>query len=111
MVRNCFLLTGDIAKPVEYDLIRKYNNELKSDVLVLAHHGSSSSSADVFLRTVAPKQIWISSGFNNKFKHPANDVIERIQQLNISWLNTAEEGAVIMYPNGKTITEIGRAHV
>lgn len=102
-----FLLTGDIAKPVEYDLIRKYNNELKSDVLVLAHHGSSSSSADVFLRTVAPKEIWISSGFNNKFKHPANDVIERIKQLNISWLNTAEEGAVIMQPNGKTITARG----
>src|SRR5690554_1496733 len=98
-----FLLTGDIAKPVEYDLIRKYNNELKSDVLVLAHHGSSSSSADVFLRTVAPKQIWISSGFNNKFNHPAEDVKQRLHAQNIPWLNTAVVGAIVLHPNGKVI--------
>lgn len=99
-----FLLTGDIGKSIEYDLIRKYNNQLKSDVLVLAHHGSSTSTSEVFLQTVAPKQVWISSGFNNKFNHPADDVIQRLHQQNIPWLNTAQEGAIVLNLNGKTIT-------
>lgn len=97
-----FLLTGDIDKAVEYDLIRKYEQSLKSDILVLAHHGSRSSTSEVFLRTVAPKTVWISAGFNNAFQHPATDVLERIEQQGVPWLNTAEEGAIILQPNGET---------
>ncbi len=99
-----FLLTGDIAKPVEYDLIRKYGNELASDILVLAHHGSTTSSSAVFLRTVSPKQVWISSGFNNNFKHPAIDVLQRLAEQDIPWLNTADSGAITLHSNGKIIS-------
>src|SRR5690554_7293266 len=53
---NRFLLTGDISKAVEYDLIRQYGKELASDILVVSHHGSDTSSSKIFLQTVAPRQ-------------------------------------------------------
>lgn len=98
-----FLLTGDIGKPVEYELVRKYGAELSADILVLAHHGSSTSTSEVFLRSVNPQQVWISSGFNNKFNHPAEDVKQRLHAQNIPWLNTAVVGAIVLHPNGKVI--------
>ena len=99
-----FLLTGDIGTGVEYDLIRKYGQDLASDILVLAHHGSNTSSSGVFLRTVAPQQVWISAGFNNKFGHPTEAVLQRLKQQNIPWLNTAEEGAIVLHPSGIIIS-------
>lgn len=100
-----FLLTGDIAKPIEYELIRNYGSELKSDILVLAHHGSRYSSSEVFLRQVAPNQAWISSGFNNRFNHPSEEVLQRLEKLGIPWLNTAESGRIWLDILGNTHTQ------
>lgn len=100
-----FLLTGDVSKEVEYDLIRKYEEKLVSDVLVLGHHGSNTSSSNAFLRAVSPKQAWISSGFHNRFGHPNVQVLRRLAQHHIPWRNTAEEGAITLYPSGQVITE------
>ena len=94
-----FLLVGDIAKPIEYELIRQYGTTLKSDVLVLGHHGSDSSSSHLFLTYVNPKQVWISSGFNNRYQHPHQAVLERLSALHIPWYNTAELGALWLLPN------------
>ena len=32
-----------------------YNDELKSDILKVAHHGSKTSSTDEFIKSVKPK--------------------------------------------------------
>lgn len=89
---HTFLLVGDIAKPVEYQLIRDFDKELKSDVLVLAHHGSKSSSSAVFLEKVNPKAVWISAGYNNRFQHPAPEVLAILEKLKIPWYNSADLG-------------------
>ena len=101
---NRFLLTGDISKAVEYDLIRQYGKELASDILVVSHHGSDTSSSKIFLQTVAPRQAWISAGFNNAFNHPTKQVIDRLEQLNIDWLNTADKGAIVLTQQGSVKT-------
>lgn len=100
-----FLLTGDISKAIEYDLIRKYGAELSSDILVLGHHGSDTSTSVAFLNAVEPKEAWISAGFNNKFNHPNWNVLQRLEEQNIPWRNTAEKGAISLHPNGRVITE------
>lgn len=102
--KKIFLLVGDIDKAVEYQLLRQYGESLKSDVLVLAHHGSKTSSSDVFLKAVNPEQAWISAGFNNRFYHPAAEVLERLQALGIPWLNTAEQGQIRMSSSGRVHT-------
>ena len=89
-----YLLTGDIGVDIEQRLVQHYGAGLKSDVLVLGHHGSQTSSALAFLQMVAPAEVWISAGFNNRFGHPAPLVLERLAQLQIPWRNTATAGAL-----------------
>ena len=72
------LFTGDISKEIEVDLVKKYGNILKSDVLKVAHHGSKTSSDEQFINTVKPKIALIGVGKNNKFGHPNKDVIEQL---------------------------------
>ena len=96
-----FLLVGDIGREVEFELIRQYGAELQSDILVLGHHGSKTSSSEAFLKTVQPTEAWISAGFNNRFNHPAPEVLIRLQGLGIRFRNTAEVGAVWMLPTGE----------
>ncbi|MEN9464446.1 MAG: hypothetical protein RL217_627 [Pseudomonadota bacterium] len=99
-----FLLVGDIGKEVEQALVIYYGAELKSDLLLLAHHGSRNSSAQVFLQTVQPKEVWISSGFHNSYGHPDAQVLARLQTLGIPWRNTAEEGALVWDKSGQIPT-------
>ncbi len=98
-----FLLTGDIGTDVEALLVKQYGHELRSDILLVGHHGSNSSSSEAFLRAVQPREAWISAGFNNRFGHPARAVTERLELLQIPWRNTATEGALHRSPEGVTI--------
>ncbi len=87
------LLTGDIEKQAE-TLLLNANVNLKSDVLVSPHHGSKTSSTPAFLRAVAADTVVVSSGYKNRFHHPAALVSRRYQELGIRQFNTAEVGAV-----------------
>ncbi len=89
-----FLLTADIEKKAERYLIKKYGNRLKSDVLLVPHHGSKSSSTIEFLQQVKPKIAIVSSGYKNRFKHPALEVINRYKKLNIKLFSTNCSGEI-----------------
>lgn len=88
------LLTGDIDQPVESRLLGEYVGELRSDVLLVPHHGSKSSSSLSWLQQVEPQLALVSAGYLNRFRHPADEVLQRYRQLAILVLNTAEEGAI-----------------
>jgi competence protein ComEC len=88
------LLTGDIEAIAESRLLETYGNKLKADVLVAPHHGSQTSSTNAFLKAVHPNIILIPAGYRNQFGHPHGEVIKRYQQLNATWLNSADEGAI-----------------
>jgi beta-lactamase superfamily II metal-dependent hydrolase len=45
--------------------------------MLAPHHGSKTSSTQAFLNAVSPSLIVVSSGFNNRFKHPAKTIIKR----------------------------------
>lgn len=96
------LIPGDIGRRRELELVGRYGDRLKSDVLIVAHHGSRSSSAEAFLTTVDPQQAWISAGFNNRFGHPAKPVTDRLNRLGIPWASTAEQGAIWLDAFGQT---------
>ncbi|MDC9726550.1 MAG: DNA internalization-related competence protein ComEC/Rec2 [Candidatus Thioglobus sp.] len=88
------LLTGDIEKTAERHLINIWGSELQSDVLISPHHGSKTSSSELFLSTVKPAKVIISSGYKNRFNHPATKIIKRYQQHNIEPINTACAGQI-----------------
>ena len=88
------LLTGDIENNVERTLLEKYANSLSSDVLVVPHHGSNSSSSIKFIRTVNPEISLISAGYKNRYKLPASNIITRYDAENKKVLTTAKSGAI-----------------
>ncbi len=86
------LLTGDSPAKIEKFLV-KYD-DLESDILKLGHHGSNTSSSEEFIAEVKPEYAIVSSGKNNRYKHPHPKVIERVSKYVKNILNTAEEGAI-----------------
>jgi competence protein ComEC len=94
MAGKKILLPGDIDKKAERVLLTTYGAELKSDVLIVGHHGSKSSSSNEWLINVDPEIAIVSSGFNNRFNHPHLDVLTRFQYHSIPLYNTADSGAI-----------------
>ncbi|MFV0380151.1 MAG: ComEC/Rec2 family competence protein [Anaerorhabdus sp.] len=91
-----FLLTGDISKRVERDFIKNYP-KLNADVLKLAHHGSNTSTSMAFLDNVNPLLCVNSSGLKNRYFHPSKDVVETINKMKITMLDTQTEGDISFY--------------
>ena len=87
-----WLFTGDIEEG-EKQLMTQYPN-LKVDVLKVAHHGSQTSSSQVFLDSIEPKYALISCGVNNRYNHPNLEVLNRIQHKNSRVYRTDVNGAI-----------------
>ena len=73
-----FLFTGDIERYGEAYLALRFRENLQADILQVAHHGSNSSSTDIFLRSVNPDVAVISAGQRNLFNHPRDEVVGRL---------------------------------
>jgi len=98
-----FLFTGDIEAEAELDLIEEGFN-LKSDVLKVAHHGSSTSSTEEFLEEINPQYSVISLGKDNPYGHPHKEVLERLNNLGTKILRTDELGDIVIKSNGNNIS-------
>ena len=94
------LLTGDIEREQEAALVARDGAALRSDVLLVAHHGSRSSSSDAFLDAVQPRIAIIQAGYLNRFRHPAPEVVLRLRERGIAVYDTAHCGAWLMSPAG-----------
>lgn len=89
---SSFLFAGDISKKIELKLINQ-DQELDSDILKVAHHGSKTSTSLEFLQAVSPEVAVISVG-ENKWGHPAEEVLQRLEQFGIDILITKELGDI-----------------
>lgn len=87
------LLTGDIGINSEEYLLNEYNIQ-NIDILKLAHHGSKYSNSYNFLKIINPKVAIIQAGVNNRFNHPNIETIDKLDNLNISYLVTSINGAI-----------------
>ena len=87
------LLTGDIEREQEAALVASQGERLHSDVLVVPHHGSRTSSTAAFLDTVQPKLAVIQAGYRNRFGHPAPDVLARYRERGIAVVTSPQCGA------------------
>jgi len=92
-----FLLTGDIEKKVEQHLISQ-NLNLESDILKAPHHGSKTSSSFNFIKMINPQVSVISVGRDNRYKHPNDEVLERLNDSII--YRTDKNGDVKILTNG-----------
>ena len=87
------LLTGDIERAAEADLVKV---PIKSDVLLVPHHGSRSSSSREFIAAVSPSVAIVPVGYRSRFGHPSAEVVERYRAHGTHLLRTDLDGAVIV---------------
>ncbi|MEN9921494.1 MAG: hypothetical protein RLZZ517_472 [Candidatus Parcubacteria bacterium] len=95
-----FLFTGDISSAIE-STITKYIS-MSIDVLKVAHHGSKYSSDQSFLQKIKPKYALISVG-ENKYGHPAPDVITRLQAASSTVWSTKEAATIVAASDGTSV--------
>lgn len=108
------LFTGDIEEVAEEKILLIYKNnleKLQSTVLKVAHHGSKTSSTNSFLEAVNPQIALIGVGKNNKFGHPNQGVIDRLNNLNCKIYRTDEMGEIsISIKNSNKISIFSMVH-
>ena len=97
-----FLLTGDMEKPMEVRALAE-GAPLRADVLKVGHHGSNTSSIAPFLDAVSPAFALISDGFENSFRHPHPQVLDRLAQRGAETLRTDLRGLITIRSDGHRI--------
>ncbi|MDO8825562.1 DNA internalization-related competence protein ComEC/Rec2 [Methylophaga sp.] len=88
------LLTGDIERRGEIELVRKYAQQLRADIIVAPHHGSRSSSSAAFIQQVSPRLVLFASGYQNRYNFPAADVVARYRKIGSQAYQTGTQGAL-----------------
>lgn len=90
------LFTGDIEAIAEQELVHKCKSKLDVDILKVGHHGSNTSTSESFLEAVSPKIALIGVGLDNKFGHPGEEVIKRLEERKVSIFRTDKESEITM---------------
>ncbi len=88
------LLTGDIERAAERELLQRAPQLLAAEALLVPHHGSASSSTADFVRQVAPRWAVFAVGYRNRFGHPREDVLARYRDAGSALLRTDTGGAL-----------------
>jgi len=100
--KKSFLFTGDISSVAEKEIVDSGENVL-SDILKVAHHGSKYSTSDIFLAAVEPKVAVISVGAKNTYGHPTIEVLQRLAKFGIKIFRTDKNGDVDFISDGNSI--------
>lgn len=90
------LLTGDIEEIAEDEIVSIYRNtnELKANILKIAHHGSKTSTTQDFLNLVKPQIALIGVGANNSFGHPNKVTLDKLNNLGTKIFRTDLSGEI-----------------
>ena len=96
------LFAGDAEAPTEAWLLGS-GEDLRADVLKVAHHGSRYASGARFLRAVRPRVAVISAGAGNEYGHPAPLTLARLGRLGVSVYRTDLDGDVTVETDGAAI--------
>lgn len=87
------LMTGDLSEQAEYRLLATH--ELPhAAVLVAGHHGAAASTSEALLRAVSPEAVLISVGADNRFGHPADETLRRIEKAGAAVFRTDLSGTI-----------------
>lgn len=94
------LLTGDLEGWVESEIIHSIRDY---DLLKVAHHGSKHSTYEEFLEIVKPEIAIISCGKGNSYKHPHEELIDRLKASKSEIYITKDMGAITVESDGKEV--------
>lgn len=96
------LLTGDLEEAGERSLLESLETtEEEYQILKVAHHGSKNSTQTEFLERIRPAYAWISAGVENRYGHPAEETLKRLEAFGCRIYNTQKDGAVTLRKKGE----------
>lgn len=95
------LFTGDIEKDAENELVKEYGEDLKVNILKVAHHGSKTSSTSEFLQLSMPEIAIIGVGKRNTFGHPNEGVMKKLQEIKAKIYRTDLNGEITIIVDKK----------
>ncbi len=98
-----FLLTGDSPIKIETYLAAIDGKGLESNVLKVGHHGSKTSTSELFLGFVSPEVSIISLGASNPYGHPHKEVLDRLSRFGSVILRTDEQGTIVIKSDGEAL--------
>lgn len=98
-----FLFTADAESAEELSVLDT-GDDIRSTVLKAGHHGSFSSSTDVFLDAVSPAYCVISCGEGNPYEHPHEVTLRRLNNRSITVYRTDLQGDITCVSDGETVT-------
>ncbi len=96
-----FLFPADIEEDAERELVETAGDKLKSTVLVAPHHGSRTSSTEIFLDHVQPEYVIVSASGWRNIPHPS--VITRYEKRGYHVFRTDKNGAVSISTDGESL--------
>lgn len=88
------LLTGDIEAAAEAQLVARHRAELHSDVVLIPHHGSRTSSTPALLSATNAEIAIAGAGYGNRWDFPRPDIVRRWQDSGATVYSTGEQGAI-----------------
>lgn len=99
---NTFLFCGDAERDAEDAYLRKYGDNLQSDVIKIAHHGSNTSSMPEFLDLVKPQYALITCGVDKALPHPYT--LQKLKDRAIEVYRTDYDGNIVILSDGDALT-------
>lgn len=97
-----FLFTGDAEADAEQSMLNA-GLDLESDILKVGHHGSTSSTTQLFLESVAPSYAIISAGEDNPYGHPDQETIEKLLAKGVTVYGTFHSGTIVASTDGTSV--------
>jgi competence protein ComEC len=94
------LASGDLSSEYESRLALYYGEFLRSNVLKLGHHGSRTSSDQLWISAVMPEIAIISAGEDNPYGHPHRETLDVLGKMDIPYLETSKEGSIVFETDG-----------
>lgn len=98
------LLMGDLEEEGEKEIIQKY--DIETDILKVAHHGSTTSSCKAFLEAVDPTYAVIQCGKDNRYGHPHSETIAALEDDDVRIYRTDLDGSITFLISEKGIEDI-----
>ncbi|WP_455721091.1 DNA internalization-related competence protein ComEC/Rec2 [Agathobacter sp.] len=88
------IFAGDIPSEVEQELVKRHGDSLDADFYKSDHHGSKYSNSSEWLEAISPKWTAVSCAEQNRYGHPADEAIERIENSNSRIFYTMKSGQI-----------------
>ena len=102
--KSTFLFTGDAPISIEKKLAEE-GSGISSQVLKISHHGSKTSTSNLFLEKVNPEIAVIQVGKDNRYGHPSQEVLERLAKYGIKVMRTDQAGDIEFLSDGFSLIQ------